>query len=95
MNEADGMLRLDERLRNWASADRAWSDAPDAARIKEACRRLGPHHRELLRMVYVWRASREVICRRLKIPHRPWQKYELEVAAARSALARLLLEKSV
>jgi hypothetical protein len=35
MDDADGMLRLDERLRNWASADRVWSDAVDAARIEE------------------------------------------------------------
>ncbi|MFK4446399.1 integrase [Caballeronia udeis] len=51
-------------------------------------------------MLLTWCASRNSsrphgtkwISRR---PHRPWQKYELEVAAARSALARLLLEKSV
>ena len=94
MNEVDGMLRLDERLRNWASADRAWSDAADAALIEEAWGSLEPHHRELLRMVYVWRSNRGVICRRMKIPGWPRQKYELEVAAAKSALARLLLERS-
>lgn len=95
MNNADGMLRLDERLRNWANADRAWSDAADAARIEEAWRRLGPHHRELLRMVYVWRSNRGVICRRMKIAGWPRRKYEMEVAAAKSELARLLLERSV
>ena len=71
MNDADGMLRLDERLSNWASADRVWSDAADAARIEEGWRRLGPYQRELLRMVYVWRSNRGVICRRMKIPGWP------------------------
>jgi broad-specificity NMP kinase len=95
MKEAEGMLRLDERLRNWASADRVWSDAVDAARIEQAWPHLEPHHRELLRMVFVWRANRGVICRRLKIPGWPPQKFELKVAEAKSALARLLRDKEV
>ncbi len=90
MKEAEGTLRVDEQLRNWADAGRARRDAEDAVRIGQAWRQLAPHHRELLRMVYVWRADREAICRRLKIPRRPWQRYELELAAAKDALAQML-----
>ncbi|CAG4895358.1 hypothetical protein [Paraburkholderia saeva] len=93
MSKTDGALRLDERLRNWANADKAWSDAADAARVEAAWRRLATHHQELLRMAYVWRADRGVICRRLKIPQRPWYRYELEVAQAKAALDRLLHEE--
>lgn len=92
MKEADGALRIDERLRNWAYADRPWSDSVDAARVEQAWQRLAPRHRELLRMVYVWRANRCVICRRLKISGWPPQKYDLEVAAAKFELSRLLTE---
>ncbi|AXL53636.1 hypothetical protein DSC91_007155 [Paraburkholderia caffeinilytica] len=90
MSNTDGAIRLDERLRNWANADKAWSDAADAACVDAALRRLSSHHQELLRMAYVWRADRGVICRRLKIPQRPWCRYELEVTQAKAELARLL-----
>jgi hypothetical protein len=93
MSETDGALRLDERLRNWANADKVWSDAADAARVDAAWRRLATHHQELLRMAYVWRAGRGVICRRLKIPQWPWYRYEIEVTQAKAALARLLHEE--
>lgn len=95
MSKTDGTLRLDERLRNWANVDKVWSDAADAARVDGAWRRLEFRHRELLRMVYVWRADRGVICRRLKIPQRPWCRYELEVMQAKAALTRLLQEERV
>jgi hypothetical protein len=42
----------------------------------------------------VWRAGREVICRRLEIPRHPWSRYELELASAKRALAHLLVEQS-
>jgi hypothetical protein len=93
MSKTDGALRLDERLRNWANADKAWSDGADAARVEAAWRRLATHHQELLRMAYVWRADRGVICRRLKIPQRPWYRYELEVTQAKAALDRFLREE--
>jgi hypothetical protein len=93
MTEIDGALRLDERLRNWANADKVWSDAADAACVDAAWRRLPSRHQELLRMAYLWRADRCVICRRLKIPQRPLYRYELEVNQAKAALARLLSER--
>ena len=44
-------------------------------------------------MVYLWHAHREVVCRRLGIARRPPRRYELELAAAQSALARALADE--
>jgi len=84
---------LDTRLDNWASASRGSYDPADAARIEQAWQRLATRPRELLRMAYLWRAGREVICRRLGIPRYPWSEYELELASAKQALARLMSEQ--
>ncbi|CAN7694025.1 hypothetical protein [Paraburkholderia terricola] len=81
---------LRRRLENWGNASRGAYDPVDAARITKAWRTLHPRHRDLLRMVYLWHAPREVVCRRLRIPRRPAQCLELELAAARTALARVL-----
>lgn len=81
---------LESRLDNWANASRGTYDPVDAAKIEAAWRCLDPHHRELLRIVYLWHASREVACRRLRIARHPRTHYELEVAAARLALTRRL-----
>jgi len=81
---------LESRLDNWANAARGPHDPADAATIEAAWRCLEPGHKELLRMVYLWRAGREVVCRRLRIPRHPRSRYELELASARHALARLL-----
>lgn len=81
---------LESRLDNWANAPRGAHDPVDAAKIEGAWMRLDPRHRELLRMVYLWHAGREVVCRRLKIPRHPRSRYELELASARQALTRLL-----
>jgi hypothetical protein len=90
MAKADDTPRFEERLRNWACAGQGWHDAIDAKRVEQAWRRLSPFHKEMIRMVYLWHADREVVCRRLKIPRRPWRKYELELASAKLALASLL-----
>jgi hypothetical protein len=81
---------LDSRLDNWANARRGRYDPVDAAKIEAAWRYLEPRHKDLLRMVYLWHAGREVVCRRLKIPRHPGSHYELELASAKQALARLL-----
>lgn len=81
---------LESRLDNWANAPRGSHDPIDAAKIEEAWRCLEPRYKELLRMVYLWHAGREVVCRHLKIPRYPHSRYELELASARHALARLL-----
>jgi hypothetical protein len=81
---------LDARLDNWANAARGSYDAVDASRIERAWQTLAIRQRDLLRMVYLWRAGREVVCRGLKIPRNPWNRYELELASAKQALASLL-----
>lgn len=81
---------LESRLDNWGNAARGPYDAIDAAKIEAAWRRLEPRHKELLRMVYLWHAGREVVCRRLRIPRHPRSHYDLELAATQRALARLL-----
>lgn len=81
---------LESRLDNWANAPRGAYDPVDAAKIEAAWMRLDPRHKDLLRMVYLWHAGRDVVCRRLRIPRHPRSRYELELALARQALARLL-----
>ncbi|REE19399.1 hypothetical protein B0G71_2492 [Paraburkholderia sp. BL27I4N3] len=85
---------LDARLDNWASANRGSYDPADADLIEEAWRRLATRQRDLLRMVYLWRAGREVICRRLGIPRHPWCRFELELSSAKQSLARLLVKQA-
>ncbi len=84
---------LESRLDNWANAPRGAYDPIDAAKIEAAWMCLDPRHRDLLCMVYLWHAGREVVCRRLKIPRHPRSRYKLELASARKALARLLEKK--
>ena len=94
MPEQHAMPSLDARLDNWANASRGSYDAVDAACIERAWRRLATPVRDLLRMVYLWRAGREVVCRRLKIPRHPWCRYEFELASAKQALASSLARTS-
>ncbi|MEX3960288.1 hypothetical protein B0G57_12611 [Trinickia symbiotica] len=93
MTEQQAAISVDARLDNWASVNRGHYDPVDAALVEQAWQRLAPRHMELLRMAYLWRAGREVICRRLKIPRCPWRRYELELASAKDALAGLLSAK--
>jgi hypothetical protein len=90
MGNSHAALSLESRLDNWGNAARGLHDSIDAAKIEAAWRRLEPRHKELLRMVYLWHAGREVVCRRLRIPRHPRHRYDLELASARQALARLL-----
>ena len=94
MPESDKQRSIDARLDNWASASRGSYDPIDAQCVEHAWQRLAIRQRELLRMAYLWRAGREVICRRLGIPRHPWHGYELELSSAKRALASLLAEKS-
>jgi hypothetical protein len=87
------LTSLESRLDNWANTPRGAHDPVDAAKIEAAWMRLDPRHKDLLRMVYLWHAGREVVCRRLRIPRHPRSRYELELALARKALARLLEKK--
>lgn len=81
---------IEERLLNWGRNRRSIYDPDDGLRVDAAWRRLDPRHRELLRMIYVWKAGREVACRRLKIRRHPPHFFELEFAGAKSAIEKLL-----
>ncbi len=81
---------VEERLRNWADPQRGWYDRCDARKVECAWHRLEPRHKALLQMSYVWRADREVICRRLKIRRRPMHLLDLELTAAKVALKKIL-----
>ena len=94
MLEQRAWRSLDARLDNWANAGRGSYDGVDAARIERAWQRLATRERDLLRMVYLWRAGREVVCRRLKIPRHPWCRYEFELTSAKQALASSLARTS-
>jgi hypothetical protein len=90
MNDPHIRPSVESRLDNWASSSRGRNDPVDALMIDSAWRRLDRRHRDMLQMVYLWRAGREVVCRRLRIPRHPRSRYDLELAAAKQALARLL-----
>ncbi|CAM2197875.1 RNA polymerase sigma factor 70 region 4 type 2 domain-containing protein [Paraburkholderia kururiensis] len=90
MRRDPGPDTLEHRLDNWGNAARGAYDAVDAAGLTRAWRTLQPRHREMLRMVYLWRADREVVCRRLHIPRRPSLQFDRELAVARAALVQAL-----
>ena len=92
MTQLTAGLVLDERLTNWANVVRGRrGDARDSALVDAAWHQLSKlEHRILLRMYFVWRAPREVICRRLKIKRRPWHIFEQELAEAKADIAEVL-----
>lgn len=83
---------LESRLLRWGRISRSGSDGLNADDLREyelitkAWRRLAVPYRDMVKMVYVWRASREVICRRLRIKRSPASFYDLELAAAQRAM---------
>jgi hypothetical protein len=79
-------MGLEERLCNWGCDRRGVHDPEDEQCVDAAWRRLDPYQRELLRMVYVWKAGREVARRRLKIRRHPSQIFELELASAKAGM---------
>lgn len=81
---------IEERLLNWGRDRRGIYDPDDGRQVDAAWRRLDPRYRELLRVIYVWKAGREVACRRLKIRRHPPNLFELELAAAKDAIRKLL-----
>lgn len=83
---------IESRLLRWGRISRSGSDGLNAHDLREyeliakAWRRLIVPHRDMIKMVYVWRAHREVVCRRLRIKRSPASIYDLELAAARRAM---------
>ncbi|CAN7789326.1 hypothetical protein LJR034_008955 [Caballeronia sp. LjRoot34] len=54
--------------------------------ITKAWRRLAIPHCDIIKMVYVGRAHREIVCRRLRLARSHTSIYDLALAAARRAL---------
>ncbi|PLZ00410.1 hypothetical protein CY652_21325 [Burkholderia sp. WAC0059] len=83
---------VESRLLRWGRISRAGSDGLSPSDLREyelitrAWRRLAVPYRDMIKMVYVWRANREVICRRLRIRRSPATFYDLELGAARRAM---------
>jgi len=89
---ADRTDSIESRLLRWGRISRSGADGLNTDDLREyelitkAWRRLAAHHRDMIKMVYVWRAHREIICRRLKIKRSPTSIYDLALAAAKRAL---------
>lgn len=82
---------IENRLLRWGRISRSGPDGLSAQELREyelitkAWRRLFVPHREMIVMVYVWRAHREIVCRRLKIKRSPVSIYDLALSTARRA----------
>ncbi|WP_205168811.1 hypothetical protein [Burkholderia sp. LMG 13014] len=109
---------LDERLENWAKAQRYWSrggsclgsaegryrpegshprsidamlvDEQDADEVERAWSRLMPFDRDILRMHYILSMDPRVICRKLRIPHRPASTFNMALAHGKSEIGKVL-----
>jgi hypothetical protein len=83
---------IESRLLRWGRISRSGSDGLNAddlceyELITKAWRRLAAPHREMIKMIYVWRANREIICRRLHIRRSPASFYDLALTAAKRAM---------
>ena len=83
---------IESRLLRWGRISRSGPDGLSTHDLREyelitrAWRRLAVTHRDMIKMVYVWRAQREIVCRRLRIKRSPSSIYDLELAAARRAM---------
>ncbi|AXF20528.1 hypothetical protein CUJ89_08570 [Burkholderia pyrrocinia] len=109
---------LDERLENWAKAQRYWTrggsclgsaegryrpeggnvrsvdamliDELDADKVERAWSRLMPFDRDILRMHYILNMDPRVICRKLRIPHRPTSTFNMALAHGKSEIGKVL-----
>ncbi|AOK32169.1 hypothetical protein WS67_21400 [Burkholderia singularis] len=116
------MTNLDDRLENWAkaqrfgasggsrvgsaegryrpegmrsrSADSVVIDEKDADEVERAWRKLLPFDREVLRMHYILRMDPRVICRKLRIPHRPASTFDMALAHGKTEIGKALQKMS-
>lgn len=99
MREHKGALRggdyessIESRLLRWGRISRSGpnglnrDDLLEYELITKAWRRLAVPHRDMIKMVYVWQAHREIVCRRLRIARSPASIYDLALAAAGRAM---------
>lgn len=89
----DGQVNsIESRLLRWGRISRTGTDGLTTSDLREyelitkAWRRLTVPHRDMMKMVYVWRANREIICRRLRIKRSPASFYDVALAAAKHAM---------
>ncbi|PRZ56002.1 hypothetical protein BX589_102203 [Paraburkholderia fungorum] len=82
---------IESRLLRWGRISRSGLDGLNCDDLREyelitrAWRRLLKPHHDMITMVYVWRAHREIVCRRLKIKRSPAHFYDIALAAAKHA----------
>lgn len=83
---------IESRLLRWGRISRSGPDGLSADDLREyelitkAWRRLFLPHRDMIKMVYIWRAHREIVCRRVRIARSPAVIYDLALMTARRAL---------
>lgn len=98
---SDHTNSIESRLLRWGRISRSGSDGLNADDLREhelittAWRHLAVPHRDMIKMVYVWRANREVICRRLRIKRSPASFYDLELAAAKRVMVAAIRKQIV
>jgi hypothetical protein len=111
------MSNLDDRLENWARAQRSTAmrgsragsaegryrpegqlrradanriDEIDAEDVERAWRKLMPFDRDVLKLHYILNMDPRVICRKLKIPHRPSSAFNMALAHGKSEIGKVL-----
>lgn len=72
------------------SIDAMLVDHADAETVERAWQRLLPFDKDVLRMHYIMRMDPRVICRKVRIPHRPANTFHMALAHAKSEIARAL-----
>jgi hypothetical protein len=105
LRSGDDTTPFESRLLRWGRISRSGPDGLNTDDLREyelitkVWRRLAVPHRDMIKMVYVWRAHREIVCRRLKIKRSPASIYDLALVSARRALfieiARLLADANL
>jgi hypothetical protein len=90
-----GRPNIDARLENWANVmtdarPRGGVDTPDAWNVERAWQALPQAQRDLLYWCYIKRAVPEVICRKLKISHRPIAGFIERLASAKVSIRQNL-----
>lgn len=84
----DRMRRAAGAVRH-SDADRRMVDRSDAVLLEQVMGQLKTEHRILLWRWYIRRENREVVCRMMRIPHRPLSELEGRLAEARAAVEAL------
>jgi DNA-directed RNA polymerase specialized sigma24 family protein len=72
------------------SVDAMLIDEKDADDVERAWGRLLPFDKDVLRMHYILNMDPRVICRKLRLPHRPANTFLMALAHAKREIARAL-----